>query len=174
MGKGKGKKKKLTGLAAALVKSGHLDEKKARKLSRDKRREDKALGREGVAEREAAKQVAADVRKAAEADAARERERGRKADEDRMRVLRAIREGIDPNFRGSRQWFFIARDGRVLFLKVSDSTARMLGDGQAGIVESQGVAKGEHVVLGDPRALTTLIGIDKELVRFWNRDAGSN
>ena len=49
MGKSKGKKKKqLTGLAAALVKSGHISDKDARKLTRDQRREDKALGQEGV------------------------------------------------------------------------------------------------------------------------------
>ena len=42
----KRKKKQLTGLAAALVNAGKLDDKKARKLAREQKREDKKLSPE--------------------------------------------------------------------------------------------------------------------------------
>ena len=113
--KNKGKKSKpLTGLAAALVKSGHLSEKKAKTLARGQRREDKKLGRDGVALRQAEKQQAAAEERAAEAAADRAREETRKATQADEGILRAIRDGLNPSSAGGRRWFFAARDGRRL------------------------------------------------------------
>lgn len=170
-GEKKGKANPLTGLAAALVKAGHLDEKQARELAREQRREDKALGREGVEQREAEKRAEAEARKAAEADAARERERQRLAREARERAERVVRDNRHPGAEGgSRRWFFVTRGGRVPFLELTDEAARLLMDGKAGIVEAcDPAAPDAHVVVTGEKHLTTLLGIDKDLVRFWNR-----
>lgn len=163
-------KKPLTGLAAALVKAGKLDEKQARELAREQRKEDKELGRDGVEAREAQKQAEAEARRQAEAEAARQRERDRVAREARERALRTVQDNRHPGGEsGSRRWFFVARDRRVPFLEVTDECARMLMDGKAGIVESCDPDAPGHVVLAGDKHLVTLLNIDKELVRFWNR-----
>ncbi len=171
--KDKGKKgKPLTGLAAALVKSGHLDEKKAKKLVREQRREEKALGREGKAAREAQKAAEAAAHREAEAAASRERERQRASEEQRQRVTRVVRENRQEGVSGRRRWFYVARSGRVQFLDLDDSTAGLLSGGEAGIVEdSEGSALGHSVVVGE-RNLVTLLGVDRDLVRFWSRPPG--
>lgn len=170
MGKDKKKPgKPLTGLAAALVKSGHLSEKAASKIQREQRREDKALGREGVEQRDLQKAAEAAARRAAEAEADRVRQAEVTDGASRERAARTVREAQLENTGGRRRWFFVARGGRIRFFEVDDTTARLLMDGEAGIVESVGEAKGEHTLVGGQRALGTLAGIDPELVRFWNR-----
>ncbi len=166
--KNKGKKKPLTGLAAALVKSGHLAEQKARKLTREQHRDDKALGRAGVTQREEQKQASTTAEKQAEAAASRERERSRLDAEAAERARRVIRDNRCPSGAGNRRWFFVGRDQRVGFLDLDGVTARLLGDGEAGIVESLGEGPAPFTVVNQ-RALTTLLGIDEGLVRFWNR-----
>ncbi len=169
--KNKGKKgKPLTGLAAALVKSGHLSEKKAKSLGRDQRREDKVLGRDGVAEREAEKHAKDEVQRQAKAKVDRERSKVKTSDDSQERLRRVIRDGMAHGAGGSRRWFFVARDGRVLFMELADDVAGMLVSGSAGIVESLGEHRDAHVVVSPERALTTLQGIDSGVVRFWNRE----
>lgn len=162
----------LTGLAAALVKSGHMKEKDARELQREQRKEEKALGRDGVAEREAHKAAEAEARRKAEAEAQRLREQERTARAARERATQLTLDNLHPGAEGGqRRWFFVARDGRVPFLELSDDAGRMLYDGKAGIVELLDPATGRvrHVVVAGDKHLVTLSGIDKELVRFWNR-----
>src|SRR5688500_1921477 len=161
----------LTGLAAALVKSGHLKETEARDLAREQRKETKALGREGVEQREAEKRAEAEARKQAEAEAAREREKQRLAREARERACRVVADNRHPGGEGgSRRWFFVARSGRVPFLEVTDEVSRLLMDGKAGIVEGcDPEASHAHVVIVGDKHLNTLLTIDKDLVRFWNR-----
>ena len=175
MGKGKKKKKALTGLAAALVSSGHMKEKQARKVTREQRRDDKALGREGVAQREAERAQAESERKAKEAETNRQRaeqERVQAASQSEERGLekaRAIVREHHEASRGRRRWFFVARDRRVLFLELSDAAAGMLVQGQAAIVESLGQAQGSHAVLvGEPN-VERLSAVDPDCVRFYNR-----
>ena len=71
--------------------------------------------------------------------------------------------------RGSKRWFFVARDGRVPFLEVTDSVMRQLGDGAVGIVESLGAVSDEHLVLASSDALERLSEFDPDAIRFWNR-----
>lgn len=168
----KSKAKPLTGLAAALVKSGHLKESEARDLEREKRKETKALGREGVEQREAEKAAELEARRKADAEAARERERQRL---DKVTIERAclvVQENRHPGGDGGpRRWFFVTRERRVPFLEVQDEVSRMLGDGVAGIVEAcDGRVPAAHVVVVGEKNLQTLLTIDKELVRFWNRE----
>jgi hypothetical protein len=168
----KSKANPLTGLAAALVKSGHLDEKKARELAREQRKEEKVLGRDGVEEREAQRAAEAAARRDAEAAAARERERLRLDREASDRARRVVVENKHPGGDGgARRWFYVTRSGRVLFLEVTDEVGRLLADGKAGIVEAcDPAAPTAHVVVTGEKNLQTLLGIDKELVRFWNRE----
>ena len=169
--KNKGKKgKPLTGLAAALVNSGHLSEKKAKAITREQRRDDKAVGRKGLEEREAQQQQEAAAARQVEAEAARVRATLKASSETDERASRVIRDNLHKAPGGGRQWFYAARDGRVLYMDVADQVAGLLARGEGGITESLGQSPGEHTVVVSERALQTLVGIDKELVRFWNRE----
>lgn len=161
-------KKQLTGLAAALVKSGHLKEKKAREIKRVERKEEKALGREGLAQREAEKLAADEARRAAEAEAARVREQERAASGEAGRLQRVVRDRMVQGIHGARRFFFVARDGRVPYLDLDRDVAHGLIDGKLGIAESLGAVAAEHVVL-EVAGVNTLYASDPELVRFWNK-----
>lgn len=161
-------KKPLTGLAAALVKAGKLDEKDARKIVTEQRREDKALGRDAVEQREAEKKAALEAQRAAEAEAQRALAKDKDAQEKRERVERAIRDNVISGWGGNRRFFFVARSGRIPFFDVNIDVARALTDGKLGIVEAAGVIDDDHAIV-EERALVTLHGVDPELVRFWNR-----
>lgn len=167
--KNKGKKgKPLTGLAAALVKSGHLSETKAKKLVREQRREERGLDPAERAQREAERRERLAAERAAETAAARERERERLTAEALARARRIVRAGGTTS-PGPRRWYFVARDGRILFLDVSDDTAALLASGGAGIVEALEEGPEEHLILIGARDLESLRAIDPEAVRFWNR-----
>ena len=170
MGKGKKKRKgpPLTGLAAALVKAGKLDAKSANKLTREKRREDRKLSPEELAQQEAEKQAEADARRAAEAEASRARQAAQNAAAADSRAQRAVQSGLVRTTGGGGRWFFVSRSGLIPFIEVDRETGHKLKDGQAGIVESQGVVSAAHCIVG-AQALMTLHTIDPEFVRFWNR-----
>lgn len=160
----------LTGMAAALAKAGIVSEKQARAAQREQRKEVRDLGADVVAAREAAEKAELARKLAAEAEARREADAARVAAERREAVLKAIKDAMIPGEGGQRRWFFVARDGRVPFLEVSDEAARALSDGRAGICELTEGGRTRHVLVGDEKRLQTIQGLDLELVRFWGRD----
>lgn len=92
----------------------------------------------------------------------------RAAEEQARRIERVLADGRWRGGGGRRRWFYVARDGEVQFLELDDAAAGMLRDGEAGIVEDP-VSPLGHSVLAGQRGLVTLVGIDPEHVRFWNR-----
>lgn len=161
----KRKKKQLTGLAAALVQSGHLDDKKARKLTREQKREDKSVGVDEVAARKAADLQAAAERKAAELA-------GREAanlDEKRAEIRGMVRAEAASGWQGRRRWFYVRRDQRLSYLEFSDEMARLMRGGQAAIVEGFDEDEGQHFVLKDPLLIGRVRVEDPTHVRFWNQ-----
>jgi len=164
----KGKAPQLTGLAAALVKAGKLDEKKANKLTREQRRDDRKVGRDELDRRAAEKQAAAEASRTAEAAASRQRQAAHDTSATRERAGRAVRDDLVRNRGGNTRWFFITRSGLVPFLEVDRETSYLLQDGKAAIVESHGVTPEPHAIVA-AKGANTLHTIDPEFVRFWNR-----
>lgn len=161
----KRKKKQLTGLAAALVQAGHLDDKKARKLTREQKREDKTLGADEVAARKAAELQAAAERKAAELAAREEAS----VDAKRAEVRGMVRSEAASGWQGRRRWFYVRRDQRLSYFEFSDEMARLMRGGQAAIVEGFDADEGEHFVLKDPLLIGRIRVEDPSHVRFWNQ-----
>lgn len=161
----KRKKKQLTGLAAALVQAGHLDDKKARKLAREQKREDKSLGAEEVAARKAAELQAAAERKAAEQEAREAAEVGAK----RAEVRALVRTEAASGWQGRRRWFYVRRDQRLSYFELSDEMARLMRGGQAAIVEGFDADEGHHFILKDPLLIGKVRVEDASHVRFWNQ-----
>jgi hypothetical protein len=166
-----GKGKSLGGLADAFVKAGVASEKSARGARRERASEDRELGREGLERRQAERERELAHRRAEEADrertlAAQRREAG---ETERLRSLVAAHA---ETARGPRRWFFVARDGRIPFVEVSDAVARQLADGHAGVVENPGEGADEHLVVAGRQALTAIEQAEPALVRFWNKDGG--
>lgn len=97
----------------------------------------------------------------------------RRAAEDEAAVAEPLaREGLGEVVRaealrgtgGLRRWYFVARDGRVPFLEVSDEVARRLERGEVAIVEVPDQAREEFVIV--PRRLAVRIqALAPDLVR---------
>lgn len=162
MGKGKGKKKQLTGMAAALAKAGVMNEKNARKAQREARREERQLGEEGVARRRA-EELAEIERKKDEAAAA---QRDESAKELEAKVAELIEAHVVAGWQGRRRWFYL--DGeQVLPIEVSDEVARLLKEGQAAIVRA--AEEGKTLIVRDPDVLGRIAVTAKERLLFWNK-----
>lgn len=159
------RKKKLTGLAAALVQAGHLDDKKARKLAREKKREDKSLGAEEVAARKTAELEAAAERKAAELEA----KETATVDAKRAEVRAQVRSQAATGWQGRRRWFYVRRDQRLSYFELSDEMARLMRGGQAAIVEGFDADEGQHFIVKDPLLIGRIRVEDASHVRFWNQ-----
>jgi hypothetical protein len=162
--KKKGKKgKPLTGLAAALVKAGVMEEKSAKKVQREQRREHKALGEEGVATKKAEEQAATQAREREQAQAAADARLA--AEQDGVFAL--ISENARPGWQGRRRWFFIRNDGQVDFLDVSDEVTRLLRDGAAAVVEA--TAGGKALVVHGAEVLGKIALAARGRILFWNK-----
>ncbi|MBL4848640.1 MAG: DUF2058 family protein [Planctomycetes bacterium] len=165
----KRKKKELSGLAAALVKAGHMDDKKARKLQRERKREDKGLGTEGVEARKAEERAATEERSADRAEVERERERSTTSAE----VQTLVRSEAESGWQGRRRWFYVRRDQRLSYFDLSDEVARLLRGGQIAIVEGFGSDEGSHFLLKDALLIGRVRAEDPTHVRFWNQEGAS-
>lgn len=170
--KKKGKGGGFGGLADAFVKSGVASDKAARKSRRERASEDRELGRDGVAERERERQAEEQARLAAEKERQRELAAAQREGAETESLVETIRLNAETG-RGPKRWFFVARDGHIPFLEVSDGAMRLLGEGHAGIVESLGAFAQSHVVVSGRQALERLDQADPELIRFWNREGSA-
>ena len=169
MAKKKKPSRELGGMAAAFVKSGLSDSKRATKVHHEHRVGSDTLSAKEKQELVAQREAEGRAQREAEAEASRQRAAQEIGEAERASTESLIREHHDPS-GGRKRWFFIARDGRVPYVEVSDGSARALADGLAGIVESLGVVPAEHVVLKSRQALANLQEREPELIRFWNKE----
>jgi uncharacterized protein YaiL (DUF2058 family) len=166
--KKKGKGLPLGNLADALLKAGVANKQAAHKAHVEKRSEEKALGKEGLAHREAELREATEEQRKQQIDAARARE-DMKRDKDAFESTRALIKAHIESGGGNKRWFYVSRDGRIPFMDVADDVLRKLADGEAGVVESLGATDAEHVVVSGRQTLAALADFNADLVRFWNK-----
>jgi hypothetical protein len=159
----------IGGLGEALVKAGLADTKAVNKARVERRVENKTLGRDGLVQREEARRASNLERQQTLKDEARQREAALADSRLGGSAHQLLRQHTKAG-SGPKRWYFVARDGRVPYLELPDMLTRLLGEGQAAIVESLGTAKAEHVVVVDHQALATLHKLDPELIRFWNHN----
>ncbi|MEM7247400.1 MAG: DUF2058 family protein [Acidobacteriota bacterium] len=161
------KGKSLGGLADALVHAGVAKESQARRAQHERAAQERKMTpaeRERLDEEKRERQSA---ERAEKAEADRQREATRVNEQQRERNEQAILAKREP-VGGPRRWFFVAADGRVPYLDVTERQQRALADGDAGIVDCAGCGGDEHAVVVDRDLLRRLLDSEPERVRAWN------
>lgn len=166
----------MQNLRDKLLKAGLVNKKQKRRAEhsqRQRKRKGKA-DPEGTAE--ARRQAAYEAKLQADRQRSQALEAERKAVRDAKERDLRVRYLTDHHRvrwnRGDRRWYFVARDGTMLYFPLDADAARRLAYGTAAIVEVPGA--------DDPDAGHTLVDretadliwtIDDRYVRFLNRDA---
>ena len=164
----------MKNLKDQLLKAKLVSKKQVRKIEHEERERQKKLGRKGVQEERER------LRRERE-----EKERHRKAEQQRQSQLRKQAEealtarqriaglvaGADllESGAGPRRFHFVASDGSIPCLELSDDLAARLEKGTAAIVA---LREGENprVFVVPPDVAKQLSKIDTDSVRFWNRE----
>jgi hypothetical protein len=163
----------MSDLREQLRKAGLASDAQIRQAKHQERLHATEVGRKGLeAERLAEEErLRAEVKARKAADRIREEERKRREQEEeaRERLSVLIRGGwMREATAGSRRFFFEAPSGRISFLDLSDVAVRRLMSGTAAIIETLGLVRGEHCVVGD-RAATEIAQLRPEIVVFRSR-----
>lgn len=131
----------MSSLRDQMLKAGLVSKKQARQSQHQRRVEKTKKGSRGLAEERAQKQAAVEQQQAKKRAQDKQREQARNERTDARNAQQRIgqivaggRKKLDD--RGNRSFYFETRDGRVLYLSVSDQQQGDLVDGRLGIVES--------------------------------------
>ncbi|MBP7147406.1 MAG: DUF2058 family protein [Acidobacteria bacterium] len=135
-----------------LVKKGVLDDKRARQLAHEERARRNRIGQDAVAgEKQHAEQerrAREEARRAADREREARRQQEQARHEGQSRLAQVVRDhALTQGVRGPRRFHFVARDGKIPFLDVSDEIGRKLEAGGAAICEVPGSAPAQFVVL---------------------------
>ena len=159
----------MSSLRDQLLQAGLVSKKQARQ-SQHKRRVEKTEKGADTLEAEKAAQTAAIAAKLAEqraADKAREADRnaGKDAHDLQHRVAQIVAGGrarIDD--RGNRRFYFETRDGRVVYLAMSEPQTADLAEGRMGVVES----RAGKVTVVDRETAQRVAELDSDWIRRFN------
>ena len=164
----------MKNLKDQLLKAKLVSKKQVRKVEHQERERQKKLGRKGVQEEKE------HLRKERE-----EKERLRKAEQQRQSQIRKQEEealmarqriaglvagaNLLESGAGPRRFHFVASDGSIPYLELSDDLVARLEKGTAAIVE---LSEGEEprIFVVPPDVAKQLNLIDTDAVRFWNRE----
>ena len=157
-----------------LLKAKLLSEKDVQRLKHEQRVEKKTLGREGL---ELKKASEAAERKREEAER-RERDRKRELERQETRAREELRfklrdlalsGQLRDGIAGTRRFYFVARNGRIPFLEVSQEAGKDLEDGRLAVVEVPAKAGPTQHVLVPREIAERMAALEPESVRFLNR-----
>lgn len=131
----------MSSLRDQMLKAGLVSKKQARQSQHQQRVDKSKKGSKGLAEERAQRRAAAEQRAAEKRAADKQRGQDRNAEAEarnaQHRIAQIVAGGrarLDD--RGNRKFYFETRDGRVLYLAVSEQQSGDLGEGRLGIVES--------------------------------------
>jgi len=163
----------MSDLREQLRKAGLASEAQIRQAKHQERLHAAEVGHKGLeAERQAEDvRLRAESKARKETDRTREEDRKRREQEEqaRERLSRVIRGGwLREATAGSRRFFFAAPSGRISFLDLSDVAVRRLTSGSAAIIETLGLVRGEHCIVGD-RAASEIAQLSPEIIVFRSR-----
>ncbi len=162
----------MQSLRDQLLKAGIVNRKQKEVGDREARTEARRAGAKALEADARDRQAAFEAREAERRQRDRQREReaaARQDARDRGRQCRAIAESgaVREGRGGPRRFHFVARSGRIPYLRVSEEMARDLEQGRYAIAEtSEGPVERFDIVARV--TAERLVGIDAETVRFWN------
>ena len=153
-----------------LLKAKLINKKQLKQVEHEQRLERKQLGKEGIQQKEQARMQ--EIEQKREEQKKRDQELAQKQKEERLEKEKVARieeimqlgkvEGQD---HGTRKFYFVAQDGKISFLMLSDNTAENLEKGHIAIIEYPQ----REFVLVYKTSVEKLYSLDKNLVRFYQR-----
>ncbi len=154
-------------LSEELFKAGLISKKQLKATEHDKRVKQKNVGHKALDKEEQRKKAEHEKRRAEQQVQDRERNLDEQAALEgkvtRARLKDIIKHGAVKSGRGNRRFYFVARDGKIPFLEVSDEIARALQYGDLAIVRIPEMKLERFVIL--PRKTATQVkDIDPDLV----------
>jgi uncharacterized protein YaiL (DUF2058 family) len=162
----------MSDMQDALRKAGLVSKKDTRRVAHEKRVRRKKLGQDGLAaereQKEADYRAEREAQRQADQAAEAERRKAQAADEERERLAALISANDElPRQTGERRFHFVAEEGRIRCVDVSDSMQKRLIQGAAAIVAAAGIVRGGYAIL-PARAARELARIDPDLILHWN------
>ena len=156
-----------------LLKAKLISKKKLKQLEHEERIERTKIGKEGVEQQQQQRRQEMENRqqrqKQRDQQLAQLQKSEQQQKEEQARILDIINHGkIEDGVRGHRKFYFVASDGKIPFLMISDGLATNLERGQAAIVEIDGEPQPEFVVINHHSA-QKLKNIDPQVLRFYQR-----
>lgn len=161
-------------LKSQLLKAKLVDKKRMRKSEHQERVRRKKLGKQGVLEEKALREKErGEKARQRKLEQQRQNQLRKQAEEERKAGQRAedLLAGadiLDPGF-GSRRFNFVASDGSIPCLEVSEAVAIRLDKGSAAIVEVPRDGKPTFLIV-PAEVAERLLQRDPVAVRFWNRE----
>lgn len=136
----------------AMKKAGLVSEKDLRQSKHKQRVKRKKLGEEGLAEERRKKDQAIQEemarKRATDQKLERERESEREVTTEQTKLTSLLREGnLLAREGGPRRFYFECPGGQICFLDVSPNLSRQLAQGEAAIIDCQGVLKGDFIAV---------------------------
>ena len=161
----------MSDMRDALLKAGLVNKKTADHAHREDQTKARRLGARGRQQEEKAREESHAQKTETQRQQDREREarrlQGRTTKEEAARLTDIVRNGIVRAGRsGKRRFYFVAADGRIPFLEMSDDLARQLEMGQAAILQLP--SSGEALVIS--REAAAKLGDTCDWICFWNRE----
>lgn len=154
-----------------LLKAKLISKEQIKRLEHEERVERSKLGKEGIQEkkRHESKDIEEKQRqkKVSDQELAKQENVKREEKEKNKRVDEIIQQGaLREGVYGNRRFYFVARNGKIPFLLLSEGMVEKLEHGGAAIVESDKEHGSEFVTVNAGTALQ-LQNLQPDLVRFF-------
>ena len=154
----------MTDLKEQMLKAGLITEDQAKRSTHKQKQQNKKLGREGREQRK--RQTQEEARGQAKVQADADRQRGQKQQENQKQkeqkqqgrqreqttISKALDGGAVANWEGPRTYYF-SDGGEIVYLKVTDTAAKMLEGGKAAIVKAKTRSRYTLIVSGAAKEL---------------------
>ncbi len=156
-----------------LLKAGLVSKKKARQAAHQERIHRKEVGHDGIAAEKEAQDRTFREEQEQRRRLDQEREHARRTEaairEKELLKERMIRTGwIRDACGGNRRYFFTVDGDRITYLDLNDQAVRRLNSGNAAVVRTGGLVRGEFCLV-DSNCAASLAREFPEIICLWNR-----
>lgn len=148
-----------------LLKAKLINKKELKQIEHEERIERKKIGKKGMEEKQQQRKLS--IEESQELKKQQDRIANQQKLDQGDRIGNLIKQGrILNSMPGNRKFYFVARNGKILFLIMSDALAKKLEQG-AGIVEMTIEPRNEEFVVVDQSTVEKLLNLCPDIVRFY-------
>ena len=161
-------------LREELLKAKLINKKQLKKIEHEERLEKKQLGREGVKQKEEKRFAEIEQKLLEQRKKDKELAKEQQKEEQEKQKISQISDIILQNrlsdkSAGNNKFYFVAANGKMPFLLLSDSVCEKLERGQAAIVEWKIEQSNDDFFIVDHDCINKLRCLSPDIVRFCNK-----